>query len=108
MAANLTSRKPEYQNISAKMKEIAQECSSYREIFLNDIDKDTKAFNKVIDVYLIQADSEVEKEIQQEELQKSFKTAIEIPLSMANNVVELTYIIRFVDKHGYRRKWIIN
>lgn len=102
MAANLTSRKPKYQDISAKMKEIAQECSSYREIFLNDIDKDTKAFKKVIDSYLIQADTEVEKEIQQKELQNSFKTAIEVPLSMANNLVELTYIIRFVNKHGCR------
>lgn len=100
MAANLTSRKPEYQNISAKMKEIAEECSSYREIFLNDIDKDTKAFKKVIDSYLMKTDTEVEKEIKQKELQDNFKTATEVPLSMANNIVELINIIRFVDKHG--------
>lgn len=100
MAANLTSRKPEYQNISAKMKEMAEECSSYREIFLNDIDKDTKAFKKVIDSYLMKADTEGEKEIKQKNLQDNFKTAIEVPLSMANNIVELINIIRFVDKHG--------
>lgn len=102
MAANLTSRKPKYKNISAKMKEIAVECSSYREIFLNDIDKDTKAFKKVIDSYLIQPHTEAEKKIQQMELENSFKTAIEVPLSMANNIVELTHIIRFVNKHGCR------
>lgn len=100
MAANLTLRKPKYQDISDKMKEIAEECSSYREIFLNDIDNDTKAFKKVIDSYLMKAHTEIEKEIKQEELQKNFKTAIEIPLSMANNIVELINIIRFVDKHG--------
>ncbi|WP_411681819.1 cyclodeaminase/cyclohydrolase family protein [Clostridium thailandense] len=100
MAANLTSRKDEYQDISDKMKEIAEECSSYREIFLNDIDKDTKAFKKVIDSYLMKADTEAQKEIKQKELQDNFRTAIEIPLSMADNIVELIYIIKFVDKHG--------
>ncbi|OBR92813.1 MULTISPECIES: cyclodeaminase/cyclohydrolase family protein [Clostridium] len=100
MAANLTSKKPKYHDISAKMKEIAEECSSYREIFLNDIDKDTKAFKKVIDLYLMKLTTDAEKEIQQKELQNSFKTAIEIPLSMANNIVELIYAIRFVNKHG--------
>lgn len=100
MAANLTSRKDEYQNISAKMKEIAEECSSYREIFLNDIDKDTKAFKKVIDSYLMKADTEAQKEIKRKELQDNFRTAIEVPLSMAGNIVELIYIIKYVDKHG--------
>jgi methenyltetrahydrofolate cyclohydrolase len=40
------------------------------------------------------------EKIKQEELQNNFKTAIEVPLSMANNIVELINIIRFVDKHG--------
>lgn len=102
MAANLTSTKPKYRDISAKMKEIAEECSSYRGIFLNDIDKDTKAFKQVIDSYLIQTHTEAEKEIQKIELQNSFKIAIEVPLSMANNIIELIHIITFVNKHGCR------
>ncbi|WP_297407750.1 cyclodeaminase/cyclohydrolase family protein [uncultured Cetobacterium sp.] len=108
MVAHLTFSKKAYkelpeedqQNFSKSFNEIGF-LKSKLEIL---IDEDTKVYNLVMKSYKLPKETEEEKEIRKEEIQKALKKAIETPLNICKlslNVLEnLDYILKFGNKNA--------
>ncbi|QIB27357.1 cyclodeaminase/cyclohydrolase family protein [Caloranaerobacter azorensis] len=89
MVGNLTIGKKGYEDVEDEMKEIVSICSKYREKFVNDIDRDSDAFNKVMAAFKLPKDTEEEKAARKEAIQESFKTAALVPLEVAEDAFKL-------------------
>jgi len=94
MAANLTSGKAAYAGVADEMACIAKACSKYRERFLVDIDRDSQAFEKVMQAYRLPKDTKEEQEIRSNAIQHQYKEAVKVPLEIAYNAVEMMRIIK--------------
>ncbi|WP_069649810.1 cyclodeaminase/cyclohydrolase family protein [Caloranaerobacter ferrireducens] len=89
MVGNLTIGKKGYEDVEDEMKEIVSICSKYREKFVNDIDRDSDAFNKVMAAFKLPKDTEEEKAARKKSIQESFKTAALVPLEVAEDAFKL-------------------
>lgn len=89
MVGNLTVGKKGYEDVEDEMKEIVSICSKYREKFVNDIDRDSDAFNKVMAAFKLPKDTEEEKAARKKAIQESFKTAALVPLEVAEDAFKL-------------------
>ncbi|WP_427338221.1 cyclodeaminase/cyclohydrolase family protein [Caloranaerobacter sp. DY30410] len=89
MVGNLTIGKKGYEDVEDEMKEIVSICSKYREKFVNDIDRDSDAFNKVMAAFKLPKDTEEEKAARKKAIQESFKTAALVPLEVAEDAFKL-------------------
>lgn len=89
MVGNLTVGKKGYEDVEDEMKEIVSICSKYREKFVNDIDRDSDAFNKVMAAFKLPKDTEEEKMVRKKAIQDGLKTAAIIPLEVAEDAFKL-------------------
>ncbi|KPU27590.1 methenyltetrahydrofolate cyclohydrolase [Caloranaerobacter sp. TR13] len=89
MVGNLTIGKKGYEDVEDEMKEIVSICFKYREKFVNDIDRDSDAFNKVMAAFKLPKDTEEEKAARKKAIQESFKTAALVPLEVAEDAFKL-------------------
>jgi len=100
MVANLTIGKKGYEGLEEEMGNIAKEAEKYREKFVEYIDKDSESFNQVMDAFKLPKETEKEKEIRKEMIQKSFKTAALVPLEVARGALKIMDIIETVVVKG--------
>jgi formiminotetrahydrofolate cyclodeaminase len=94
MAANLTIGKPAYAEVTDEMAGIVKACSRYRERFLVDIDRDSQAFEKVMEAYRLPKNTKEEQEYRKNAIQHQYKEAVKVPLKIAYNAVEMMSLIK--------------
>ena len=93
MVANLTIGKERYKDVEGAFKGILEKTETLREDFLEAIDEDIKAYNKVMDAYGLPKNTEEEKKQRRESIQSALKGATEPPFKMAelaSQVLELS------------------
>ena len=95
MVANLTVGKEKYRESWDDMDKVIKTCSGYRKRLLELVDEDTDAFNDVIKAFRMPKETEEQKKIRSEAIQKGYKKAIETPFETANlcmKVLEMSHI----------------
>lgn len=100
MVGNLTYNKKDYKNVREGMISISEKGQELKVFFTQAIDKDTDAFNKIMDAFSLPKQSEEDKKIRNEAIQEGTKEATLIPLSVLENSNEAAKIALEVAKDG--------
>jgi methenyltetrahydrofolate cyclohydrolase len=100
MVANLTIDKKNYEDVSEHMKEIATKASKLRLELLDDINRDSVAYSKVMEAFKMPKETDEEKQIRSEHIQKAFKIAATIPLEVARKSKEVIDLAKIVVLKG--------
>ena len=96
MVSELTIGKKGYENYWQEMKKVKSEARGYRESFLSLADKDSKAFDKVVESFKI-SHSDGDRVVK---IQKAFKEATEIPLETALISFKVYNLAKQIEKRG--------
>ena len=102
MVARLTIGKPKYADHNDKMEAILTLVNQAQNDFLNLIDKDAQAYEKVFDCFKMPKRTTEEKELRNQTIQEATLHAAEVPLSIAYKALELMDHIEFVVVYGNR------
>jgi formiminotetrahydrofolate cyclodeaminase len=89
MVANLTIGKHAYAEVEKEMKAISKQASLYRDKLIQDIDKDSDAFKRVVDAFKLPGRSEEEIKCRKEAIENGLKQAALVPLSVAKDASKL-------------------
>ncbi|MDH6354833.1 formiminotetrahydrofolate cyclodeaminase [Dysgonomonas sp. PH5-45] len=100
MVANLTIGRKKYEDKETLMKDIAAAAANYQKGFINDIDADSDAYNKVFDAFKLPKETDEEKAVRSQQIQDATKIAAEIPLEVARKACALMDIIAQVAADG--------
>jgi formiminotetrahydrofolate cyclodeaminase len=100
MVANLTIGKKNYEDVSEQMKEIAIKASELRHELLEDINRDSIAYSKVMEAFKLPKETDEEKELRSAHIQKAFKVAATIPLEVARKSMQVIDLAKIVVLKG--------
>ncbi len=100
MVANLTLGKKGYDEVQEDMKNVVKKGTEYRLKFIEDIDKDSDAFNEVMSALKLPKGTDEEKETRKNAIQSSSKKATLVPLQVAKESFEIMEIIQEVVLKG--------
>ena len=89
MVANLTIGRKGFEAIEDEMKEIAKDAFNYREKLVQDIDRDSDAFNDVVSAYKLPKDTEQDRRNRNRAIQEGLKNAALVPLGVAKDAFKL-------------------
>ncbi|WP_103895270.1 cyclodeaminase/cyclohydrolase family protein [Caloramator fervidus] len=100
MVANLTVGKKGYEDVQEDMKNIIEQAKKIRGNLLKAIDKDSKAFDKVMEAFKMPKDTEEEKEKRKKAIQEALKEAAIVPLDTAREAFKIFELSRKVIVNG--------
>lgn len=100
MVANLTIGKKKYEDKEEQMKQIAASANNYQMLFIQDIDADSDAYNKVFDAFKLPKETDEEKAYRSQQIQEATKIAAEVPMEVARKAYALMDIITDVAENG--------
>lgn len=100
MVSNLTIGKKNYQECESRMEEIKNKAENMREKFLNDIDRDSDAFNGVMAAFKLPKDTDEQKQERKAQIQKELKNAAIVPLEIAKDSYQILDLAEKVVKEG--------
>lgn len=92
MVGNLTSGKLKYKAVRERMIEIAEEGQDLMTFFTEAIDRDTDAFNRIMEAFALPKGSEAEAGVRKAAIDEATREAIRVPLGVlekASRAVEL-------------------
>ncbi len=88
MVCSLTIGKKSYADVEAEMKKILQTSDALRATFASLIDKDTAAFNKVMEARALPRESEGQKALRSAAIQEATKEATLVPLEVMKHCID--------------------
>ena len=100
MVCNLTIGKEKYKDVEYDMEKILDRVEDIRERFMELIDRDTEAFNKVMDAFKLPKNTEEEKKIRKEKIQDALKGAALVPLETARMCAEMIELCKEIAEKG--------
>lgn len=100
MVANLTIGKKKYEDKEEMMKQIAASANNYRMLFIQDIDADSDAYNKVFDAFKLPKETDEEKAGRSKQIQEATKIAAEVPMEVARKAYAMMDIIAEAGENG--------
>lgn len=100
MVCNLTIGKKKYQEVESEMKNVLESSERIRKRFAELVDKDTEAFNKVMEAYSLPKDNEAQKSLRNVAIDSSLKEATLIPLEIMKHCVDALAIAKIVAEKG--------
>ncbi|WIF94886.1 cyclodeaminase/cyclohydrolase family protein [Caminicella sporogenes] len=100
MVANLTIGKKGYEEVQEEMKKIASRAEEGRKEFINDIDRDADAFDKVMAAFKLPKNTDEEKSSRKQAIQESFKNAALVPLEVAKKALNSMEMISTIVEKG--------
>jgi len=89
MAARLTIGKKKYQAVEAEMRAILDETEALRADLIQDVTKDSEAFEAVMSAFRLPKDTELEAETRRREIENATYAASLAPLEVAQKAVRL-------------------
>lgn len=89
MVANLTIGKKKYADNEAEMREVSEKAEALRHKLLEDIERDSQAYNRVMEAYRMAKDTDEEKLLRNNAIEQSAKTAAEVPFQVARTAYEI-------------------
>jgi len=100
MVAALTHGKRKYQDVFEEMEEIGVKAQRLKEEFLAAADRDTDAFNKLMDAFRMPKKKKEDKEKRDAAIEEATKNATMVPLSVLRNTREAAELARRVFEKG--------
>ena len=100
MVCNLSRGKQGYEAVQDEITEILQRSEELRKQLTELIDKDTEAFNKVIEALKMPKETVDQKEYRQHIMQNAFKLAADVPLETARKCMQILDVARILAEKG--------
>jgi glutamate formiminotransferase/formiminotetrahydrofolate cyclodeaminase len=100
MVANLTVGKKGYESAWEDMKLIAAEAQTLKDKFAHAIDRDTDAFNRVMDAFKLPKSTQEQKDARTLAIQEATKQATLVPLEVLRNVPATLALTKKVAERG--------
>ena len=89
MVCSLTVGNKKYEDAKEEMSGYIPELKEYEKFFIDAIDNDANSFNGVIAAFKLPKETDEEKAIRKETIQKEYKNAANVPLSTGMKAMEL-------------------
>jgi len=102
MVAALTHGKKGYERSSAEMEEAGVRAQTLKVAFLEDVDRDTEAFNRVMHAMRLPKASDDEKKLRAEAIEGATKGATLVPLGVLKRCLDAAELARLVVEKGNR------
>lgn len=100
MVGNLTYSKKKYNEVREEMIETSVKGQKLKDFFVNAIDQDTNAFNKIMDAFGLPKGSDVEKELRNKAIQDATKEATLIPFNVLKESLNAVRLALTVTRKG--------
>lgn len=100
MVANLTIGKKKYEEVWSQMQEVIRQAGQVRAELMDDMQKDTAAFDQVMAAMALPKGSDAEKAVRMERMQLAMKAAAEVPLAVAKKAAGILPLARLVVEKG--------
>ncbi len=100
MVCNLTIGKKKYADVEGDMKKVLAQSESLRAKFTSLVDKDTDAFNKVMEAYGLPKDNESQKALRSAAIREATKEATLIPLEVMKHCIDAMALVQEVTANG--------
>lgn len=100
MVAGLTAGKKGYETETEKMTEIVNSMPKNTTDFLDGIDRDSEAFDLVMNAFRMPKATDEEKAVRRQKINEATIYAAEVPMNLARKAVKLFPIVDYVSKNG--------
>lgn len=100
MVANLTHGKAEYKSSWSEMEDIGVIAQELKVKFLNEIDRDTDAFNNLMSSFRLPDSNKEEKASKREAVQEATKHATIVPLEVLESTITVASLLQAVAERG--------
>lgn len=100
MVCNLTIGKKKYAEVEAEMKTVREAAENLRMKFTELIDKDTLAFNKVMEAYSLPKDNDDQKALRTVAINEATKEATLVPLEVMKHCIDAIALAQQVAAMG--------
>lgn len=100
MVANLTIGRKKYAEVNDLMQELSERFEKLSEQLIADVDRDSDAYNRVFAAFKLPKETDEEKAIRSETIQKETKYAAMVPMEVARAVHAVLPMIDTVARKG--------
>lgn len=100
MVSNLTAGKKGYETVREEMIGVGDQGQALKDAFLFDIDRDTEAFNRVMDAFKLPKKTDAEKAARAAAIEEANKGATMVPLEVLLRTVPALELARVVAEKG--------
>ncbi|OGD30377.1 MAG: glutamate formimidoyltransferase [Candidatus Aminicenantes bacterium RBG_13_63_10] len=100
MVSHLTVGKKGYESVQREVKRLAVEAQGLKDSLLEDVDRDTRAFNKVIDALRLPKKSEEQSSERDRAVETASLEATLVPLAVLEKSIDLLKLARKIAKIG--------
>ena len=100
MVCNLTIGKKKYADVEDEMKKILKQSEELRGRFTVLVEKDTEAFNKVMEAFSLPKDNESQKALRAAAIEAATKEATMVPLEVMKHCIDVMALAQNVAAHG--------
>jgi formiminotetrahydrofolate cyclodeaminase len=100
MVCNLTIGKKKYAAVEEEMRKILLQAEEMRGLFTALIDKDTQAFNKVMEAFTLPKETEPQKALRNAAIREATKEATNVPLEVMKHCIDALALAQQVAASG--------
>jgi len=100
MVAALTYGKKGYEDAFAEMNEVGVEAQNIKDAFITDVDRDTDAFNKVMDAMRLPKKTDADKAVRLDAIEEATKNATLVPFEVLERTLIAAKLARRVVEKG--------
>jgi formiminotetrahydrofolate cyclodeaminase len=100
MVCNLTIGKKKYADVEEEMKKIVLQSEGLRKVFTELVDRDTDAFNKVMEAFGLPKDTEPQKALRAAAIRAATKEATMVPLEVMKHCIDALALAQQVVARG--------
>lgn len=100
MVANLTVGRKKYAEVNDIMVELSSRFEKMSQRLIEDVDRDSEAYNRVFAAFKLPKETDEEKIVRSEAIQRETKYAAQVPMEVARAVYEVLPMIDTVAQKG--------
>lgn len=100
MVCNLTIGKKKYSAVEGEMREVLGQAEGLREQFTELVERDTAAFNKVMESFALPKESEAQRALRSAAIREATKEATMIPLEVMKHCIDGLALAQIVAARG--------
>lgn len=100
MVTGLTIGRKKYVEVDAEMQEYSKKMEEIRALLIEDIDRDSAAYDGVMNAYKLPKETEEEKALRASKIQEETKKAAQVPMDVAERILSMVPMIKEIAKKG--------
>lgn len=100
MVANLTVGRKKYAEVNDLMQELSARFEKLSQKLIEDVDRDSDAYNRVFAAFKLPKETDEEKQVRSEAIQRETKYAAQVPMEVARAVYEVLPQIDAIAQKG--------